>query len=102
MVSSLLQKQHLVHPFQFLFTKLSLANMTPFFRYQTKTLIFNGSFSFQETQKSGRAFSLIRSLYIELTEKDLLFKDHMNSSLGTYQVQTNLFVQTVQTSIWAT
>jgi hypothetical protein len=47
MVSSLLQKQYFVLPFQFILTNLSLIRMTPFCKYQRKIFIFRGIFNFQ-------------------------------------------------------
>jgi hypothetical protein len=45
-VSCSVQKQYKVHPFQRLFTKLSLVKTTPFLRYQRKILIFRGILAF--------------------------------------------------------
>jgi hypothetical protein len=66
------QKQHLVHPFHCLFTKLSLVNTTSILRYQRKILIFNEIFAFHAKQSVGVPDLRIISLYRSLTENFLL------------------------------
>ena len=46
--------------------------MTPCFRYQRKTFILSGSFTFQAQHQAGNPVPLIRSLYIEPTVNVLL------------------------------
>jgi hypothetical protein len=70
--SNTLQKQHLVHPFHFLFTRLSLVNTTPFLRYQRKILIFNGILAFQAQHSTGVPDLRTKLSYISLTENFLL------------------------------
>jgi hypothetical protein len=48
-VSGLLQKQHILLPFQCLLAKLSFVKVTPLLRYHIKKLIFKGSLSFQRS-----------------------------------------------------
>ena len=62
-VSLELQKQHLALPFHFLLIKLSLVNVTPFFRNHKKILIFNGTFIFQDLQKDGVASLVMMFVY---------------------------------------
>jgi hypothetical protein len=66
------QKQHLVHPFHFLFTRLSLVNTTPFLRYHRKILIFNGILAFQAPHSTGVPDLRIKLSYKSLTENFLL------------------------------
>jgi hypothetical protein len=70
--SDTLQKKHLVHPFHFLFTRLSLVNTTPFLRYQRKILIFNGILAFQAPHSTGVPDLRIKLSYKSLTENFLL------------------------------
>jgi hypothetical protein len=79
-VSCYVQKQHLVHSFYCLFTKLSLLNTTPFLRYQRKILIFRGILTFHVQQLTGVPDFKTRSLYMFLTEKFLLAV-HLKESL---------------------
>lgn len=44
MVSSLIQKQHFLLPFQFRLAKLSFVRTTPLFEYHIKIFIFKGNF----------------------------------------------------------
>jgi hypothetical protein len=62
----------LIHPFHFLFAKLSLVNTTPFLRYQRKILIFKGILAFKAQQFTGNPDLKARLLYISLTENFLL------------------------------
>jgi hypothetical protein len=68
-VSYSAQKQHLVHPFQCLLTKLSLVNTTPFLIYQRKILIFKGILAFHAQQLTGVPSLKTMSLYIFFIEK---------------------------------
>jgi hypothetical protein len=71
-ISCSAQKQHFVHPFQCLLTKLSLVNTTPFLRYQRKILIFKRILAFHAQQLTGVPSLKTMSLYIFFTEKILL------------------------------
>jgi hypothetical protein len=73
------QKQHLIHPFHLLFTKLSLVNTTPFLRYQRKILIFKGILALRTQQFTGNPDLKARLLYISLTENFLLTVQHKES-----------------------
>jgi hypothetical protein len=68
----LCKKQHLVHPFHCLFTKLLLVNITPLLTYQRKILIFKGILAFHVQQLTGVPDFKTKSLYMFLTEKFLL------------------------------
>jgi hypothetical protein len=48
-VSGMLQKQHVLLPFQFLPTKLSFVKVTTLLRYHIKTFILKGILSFQRS-----------------------------------------------------
>jgi hypothetical protein len=71
-VSASIQKQHLIHPFHCLFTKLSLVNTNPFLRYQRKILIFRGILAFHVQQLTGLPDFKTKSLYMFFTENFLL------------------------------
>jgi hypothetical protein len=88
--SDTLQKQHLVHPFHCLFTKLSLVNTTPFLRYQRKILILNGIFAFQAQQSTGIPDLRTKSLYKSLTENFLLAV-HRKESLRLLRFTSRTF-----------
>jgi len=67
MVSLELQKQHLVHPVQFLLTRLSFVRMTHFLKYCKNTFILSGIFNFHDTHLAGTFSNIIMSEYINFT-----------------------------------
>ena len=68
-VSSSSQKQHLLLPAHRRFAKLSLVKMTPLWTNHMNTLIFKGTFTFQIFRGLGIVSVLIKSIYIDLSEK---------------------------------
>jgi hypothetical protein len=89
-VSCLVQKQHLVHPFHCLFNKLSLVNTTPFLRYQREILIFKGILAFHVQQLTGVPVLDTKSLYMLLTVKTLL-AIHLKESLWSLRCTGRTF-----------
>jgi len=81
MLSSALQKLHFVLPFHFLFARLSLVRVTPFFRYQRKILVLRGTFIFQVIQSEGVPSLCIKLVYMDFIVNCLwLVKFHMKIS----------------------
>ena len=81
------QKLHLVSHFHLLLIKLSFVKITPFFKYQRKTLIFKGNFAFQNTLFSEILSLFINSLYSDRVEKTpFFFICQMKLSLSLFRL----------------
>jgi hypothetical protein len=81
-VSGLLQKQHILLPYQCLLAKLSFVNVTPLLRHHIKILIFKGSLSFQRSLLCTPIPLLKDARYKDLTVNiSLVVKFHLNESL---------------------
>jgi hypothetical protein len=91
------QKQHLVHPFHCLLTKLFFVNNTPFLRYQRKILISRGILEFQDQQLTSVPDLNTKSFYSFLTEKFLLVV-HLKESRCSLRL-TNMTLVTMQTQL---
>ena len=66
-VSSWSQKQHFLHPCQFLRTRLSFVRITLRYRNHIKILIFSGTFIFQMNLRWEDTWPLIKSRYKDWT-----------------------------------
>ena len=81
MVSSELQKQHLLSPFQFLLAVVFYESNT-FCKVHMKILILSGIFSFQIGEATRTCSTIIKSLY-NLTDKTVFTNFHSQLSSGS-------------------
>jgi len=67
-VSTFVQKQHCLLPFQLRLAKLSFVRITPWWSSQINIFTFNGIFSFHTGLFKGRTWTSKKAEYIERTE----------------------------------